>query len=278
MDSDQYNKRNLSLNEMDSDELEGDLNLSDEGEERASSFRAKQKEVKKSRKRPARRFVQEIDTNVFKISFNTLKNDAELATGDPIFCSQCKAVFNSFSKVEEVKGDGEEKQIWKCEFCNTENEVDLEEEEKPKNPQVNYIVEAAAQVQDKKVMGNKEISVVFCIDMSGSMCCSQPIQGKFNIKGDKTNDLKDLMKFSDGSDQFMTNSEKNVTYVSRMQCLQAAIEQQFNDMGNGASDRKVGIVTFNNEVSVIGDGTENPQTITGDKLYDYDYLMENGSK
>lgn len=33
------------------------------------------------------------------------------------------------------------------------------------------------------------------------------------------------MKFSDGSDQFLNFQEKNVTYVSRMQCLQAAIEQ-----------------------------------------------------
>jgi hypothetical protein len=77
-------------------------------------------------------------------------------------------------------------------------------------------VEAAAQVQDAKVLGNKEISVVFCIDMSGSMCCSQPVRGKFKIKGDKTKEMQDLMKFSDGSDQFMTNSEKNVTYISRM--------------------------------------------------------------
>jgi hypothetical protein len=65
---------------------------------------------------------------------------------------------------------------------------------------VNYILEAAAQVQDKKVMGNQDISVVFCIDQSGSMCCSQPVKGKHQIKGDKTNELKDLMKFSDGSD------------------------------------------------------------------------------
>lgn len=44
-------------------------------------------------------------------------------------------------------------------------------------------------------------------------------------------------------------------------------------MGNGASDRKLGIVTFNNEVTVIGDGTANPQTIAGDKLFDYDFLI-----
>lgn len=86
------------------------------------------------------------------------------------------------------------------------------------------------------------------------------------------------MKFSDGSDQFMANSEKNVTYVSRMQCVQAAIDQQIKDMGNGAADRKLGLVSFNNEVTVVGDGSQNPQTISGDKLMDYDYLLGNGQQ
>lgn len=98
--------------------------------------------------------------------------------------------------------EGDEKQIWTCEFCLTKNDVCLEEEEKPQTKAVNYIVEAAAQVQDKMAVGAKEISVVFCIDQSGSMCCSEPVQGKFKIKGDKTGGMKDLMKFSDGSDQF----------------------------------------------------------------------------
>jgi len=49
-------------------------------------------------------------------------------------------------------------------------------------------------------------------------------------------------------------------------------------MGNGAADRKLGIVSFNNEVSVMGDGSQDPQKITGDKLFDYDYLIENGVK
>ena len=31
-------------------------------------------------------------------------------------------------------------------------------------------------------------------------------------------------------------------------------------------------------MTVIGDGTKNPVTITGDKLKNYDWLVENGSK
>jgi len=61
-----------------------------------------------------------------------------------------------------------------------------------------------------------------------------------------------------------------------MQCLQAAISQQIQDIGNGATDRKVGLVSFNDQVTVVGDGTEIPDMIGGDKLNDYDFLIKNG--
>ena len=52
---------------------------------------------------------------------------------------------------------------------------------------------------------NADISVIFCLDISGSMCVSQPIEGKHKIKGDKVANLnKDLLKFGDGSDQFVS--------------------------------------------------------------------------
>lgn len=49
-------------------------------------------------------------------------------------------------------------------------------------------------------------------------------------------------------------------------------------MANGAADRKLGLVAFNNEVTVLGDGTQAPQIVTGDKLEDFDYLIKNGSE
>lgn len=101
-----------------------------------------------------------MDTNIFRIEFSTLKDQAELATGDPTICEHCQAVFNMNSKITETE-DG---QIWQCEFCAHKNKVDLEEEEKPKSKAVNYVMEAAAQVQDKKHQGAKDISVIFCID------------------------------------------------------------------------------------------------------------------
>ena len=117
------------------------------------------------KKAPARVFRQEIDTNIFKIEFKTLGDKAALASGDPYECSKCGAFFNFFSKAEEEKSEeGEGTQAWVCEFCNNKNAIDIDEEEKPKDKAVNFMVEAAAQVQDKKVQGQKDISVIFCID------------------------------------------------------------------------------------------------------------------
>ena len=71
---------------------------------------------------------------------------------------------------------------------------------------------------------NEDISVVFCVDNSGSMCITKPIKGSHKLKGDHLQQLKrDLLKFGDGSSQLLDNEAKNVTYISRLQCLQGAI-------------------------------------------------------
>ena len=124
---------------------------------------------------PGRKYKQEVDTNVFKIDFGQLRDKAELATGDACFCAKCKAVLNVHSVVKSID---KEQQVWVCEFCNHENEVDIEEEEKPMSAAVNYIVQGAAQAMNDKDGGKKDISVVFCVDQSGSMCVSQPVHGR----------------------------------------------------------------------------------------------------
>ena len=80
--------------------------------------------------------------------------------------------------MDEARG-----QLWTCEFCHLENEVMIEEEEIPQSNEVTYLLEAAAQVEDRR-MGGQDISVVFCLDVSGSMCVTQPIAGKHNLRGD----------------------------------------------------------------------------------------------
>ena len=64
----------------------------------------------------------------------------------------------------------------------------IDEEEIPKHKSVNYLLQAAAQVEEKK-MGGQDITVVFCLDQSGSMCVTKEIEGKFNLRNDKRRKL-----------------------------------------------------------------------------------------
>ena len=77
-----------------SDELDGGMNHSGEEEDATEKVgalggyfggqeAASQKKVPKPKKR-TNKYKQEVDTNVFKINMVTLKDAAELATGDPV--------------------------------------------------------------------------------------------------------------------------------------------------------------------------------------------------
>jgi hypothetical protein len=112
------------------------------------------------------------------------------------------------------------------------------------------------------------------MDISGSMCVSMPVEGKHKFKfAHKTNE-DEFMKWSDGSLQFLDKESRNVTYITRMQCVQAAIEKQIQMFSSIYPNMTVGIVLFNNEVTLIGDGSKEPLIITGDKLNDYNTITD----
>ena len=175
---------------MDSDELDGDLNLSDEegGSEQREQMR-KRGGGGGASNAERERIEVEFDTNIFKVSLECLQNRGQLATGDASICTTCKAVFNSTSTIVK-EGD---QQTWICEFCNTKNEVHIDDEELPQGDEVTYLLEAAAQIEnaeeEKKEAAEGEpksdkISVIFCIDISGSMqtgrrleLCKQAVAG-----------------------------------------------------------------------------------------------------
>jgi len=240
-----------------------------------------------------RRFKTRVDFNVVSVDMASLKEESELATGDAVFCSKCSAAFSSHSaiksksevmqtkameedaKMEELPGGVEEPQVWVCEFCANSNEVNLEEEEKPKSNKINYILESVAQVQEKHE--EDDISIIFCIDISGSMCVTTPVKGKLKFKGDKKDDWAELNRnFGDGSLQYLPQEDQNVTWVSRLQCVKAAIEAQLLEMAQTYPNRRVGIVTFNSEVSVHGDGSQSTHIITGDKLSNFEVCKKEG--
>jgi hypothetical protein len=196
-------------------------------------------------------YEQEVDTNVVSLNLNVLKDKTQIATGDPILCQKCKAMYNIYSKLNADPNTHE--QHWPCEFCDNVNKIALEPEEMPKADELTYVIESAQQSMIKQG-GGEDNSLIFCIDVSGSMCVSKPIDSKQAFKYDKVKKLQDLMKFSDGSYQYTEHETRNQTYITRMQCLQAAIEKQLLDLANGAPKRKVGVVIFNNDVTLIGYG------------------------
>lgn len=78
-------ERNLSACEMNDDDLDGDLNLSDsdDGEQKRANFKAARRQKKS---KAAKVHVVEADTNIFQVSLACLKNAGVMATGDPFLC------------------------------------------------------------------------------------------------------------------------------------------------------------------------------------------------
>ena len=176
--------------------------------------------------------------------------DVQLATGDPCKCLGCSAILNKYSLIETNPLDG--KQTWKCEFCNFFNSVHLEPEEKPEKETVSYILEPAkpkekptptdvTMVEEEEKKGDssepqhaKDISIVYCVDVSGSM------QG------------------------------------TRLNCVKATILNQLEDMKKKYPLRKVGIVTFSDDIKVVGDGTAPVLNADSNTFNDYNALLKNG--
>ncbi|CAK83958.1 unnamed protein product (macronuclear) [Paramecium tetraurelia] len=218
----------------------------------------------------------DVDTNIFQVKFDCLKdNIVKIHQGDPVMCQQCETVLNKHSKIQEdVQNQQFGKQLWICEFCNHKNYVQIEKEEIPTNEDTIYLIQSAQEQQMQ--IEDADNSIIFCIDNSGSMSSTVEIKGKINFKhGISAEEYEMLKQFIEPGDehqiwpQFNT---KHVTHVSRKQCVMAAIEQQIGELKKKNPNKIVGLVTFNNEVVVYGDGSEVPITIAGDRLFKQDEI------
>ena len=75
---------------MDEDDLDGELNLSDDGRDQRDEFRHQKAFMRQAEpQKKVRKFRQEFDTNVTQVSLKCLENKGELATGDPFLCTRC---------------------------------------------------------------------------------------------------------------------------------------------------------------------------------------------
>ncbi|XP_046374284.1 circularly permutated Ras protein 1-like isoform X1 [Haliotis rufescens] len=220
---------------------------------------------------PKSRKFRRADTNVVSIRLNELVAPSNMHAGDPVYCTQCQAIL---SKLAQIVSDGTDK-VWQCNFCGERNLVDVEEEEIPQMDDVTFLIEPAPATQATGVSGREESLVIFCVDVSGSMCVTTEVPGKLRLRG--SGGLKRMQSLNDShEDQFLPRQKRDVTYVSRLQSVQAAVDHQLEEMQKDHPNRRVGLITFDNEVTVIGDGTEEETSVAGDKLTNREALVKLG--
>jgi len=192
------------------------------------------------------------DTNVLLLSVGKIvQSEGRIRDYDyAIFCNSCGAVFSSTSCFDSNNS------MWKCEFCGTEN-TKSDFKRKIKGDDSQYVIKAAP----KKILHTEDSNslVIFCVDISGSMGIEtdMPIgHGLIKIKG--------------------VNSNSKV--VSRMQCLQAAVDIQLEEIHKQFPNKRILLITFSTNVVIIGDGTsDKTKTVSGALLNNYDNLLKEGT-
>ena len=253
----------------------------------------KQKKAKKEGDSKAERVKhQKTDVNVFRLDLSNLSKEMPLMTGDPVACKHCGVLLNSNSKItmatreeidkiitsqpklktmvtapplvekyfnllepdDESNPKDEKRQFWNCEFCGHFNPIAVMDEEIPSIPCVDYLV-TPPSAKEKNASSEDSSNIVFCIDISGSMCVTQEIKGKLSLRGgEKRKKAFEELTRGEGS-QYLHGEDRAASYVTRLQCVQTAIQQQIENLAKEFPNRRVGIITFNHEVVIVGDGT-----------------------
>lgn len=240
-------------------------------------------ERERSRERAGpKSYVRRVDTNIVNVDFESLAGKTVVATGDAIQCknAECGGYMSGISCLTPSEEGVDYKWQWICEFCSTSQEVELDAQEKPKSDQksVDYILEPApAVVAGEGNTGGHQKAVVFAIDTSGSMCVTKQISGNLRLRGDRRADLERHLAEGDATDQRLPGQPRGVTYVSRMQSVQAAIDHQLEAMSTSDASARVGLVTFSGDVCVVGDGFAEPRFVAGDRLNDATALAQVGA-
>ncbi|EGR32285.1 type A Von Willebrand factor domain protein [Ichthyophthirius multifiliis] len=230
----------------------------------------------------------QLDTNVVQITFeNTKESEKNIVLGDPIYCQQCQSILNKYSKLEKTIQENLQK--WICEFCSHQNLIKIEQEEIPCQEETIYLLQGP--LEQNKDQKNEDISVVFVIDISGSMSVTCKIENKEALKYKHNTkvcneEFEALKQFMDPEDvqQYIQMYNQSQQFISRKQCVVAAIQQQLDDISEQFPNRKIGLIVFNDDVTIFGSGDKNipPLVITGDKLQQeeiiYQICKENSEK
>ncbi|KAG9274338.1 circularly permutated Ras protein 1 isoform X2 [Astyanax mexicanus] len=169
----------------------------------------------------------------------------------PVRCGKCRAVMSAVNNSQTYPNVT----TWCCEFCGKENILSQSEAKMGRSPLWSSLGRDVLYVDeeiDADYMNLEDMLVVFCVDISGSMSVTSEV--------------------SPG------NSMRSPTYVSRLQGVQEALQMALSSLQKSSPHRRVALVTFNDEVTVYGDGTGVPLSVRDWALVDYDHVKEQGEK
>lgn len=151
----------------------------------------------------------------------------------------------------------------------------LEDEEIPKKDDVFYLLDSEFEGH----ASSSESSMVFCIDTSGSMNTTSELAGKVDLKfGLSPEEVAMLKQFMEPGDEAQFNflpgaHNKNKTFISRKQCVLSAVENSLSEMIKTDPAKRIGLVTFDSEVTVILDSNGTEVNILGDRLSNKEALF-----
>lgn len=175
------------------------------------------------------------NTNIMAIDFGVLEQNKNMATGDPMRCQKCLSFLNKYSTADKTT------KTWVCEFCGFPNILNIVDEELPKEDIITYINPEQDEVQNSNIPGeNPGATIIFCIDISGSMSQQQEYKGSSN-------------KYI-----------KRPGFITRLECVKFAIDEQLRKLIQDSPDVKVGFVLFGTSVTVLGDGITSDYNLQAD--------------
>ncbi|XP_067849909.1 circularly permutated Ras protein 1 [Heptranchias perlo] len=204
------------------------------------------KPVSPAPKNSSSHMSRKANINVVSVNLGKLVdiNNVRTQTVKAIHCQKCSAALSSISRIHQKYADI----VWPCEFCHKHNVVTRSFSTVPTSQDVTYLSGSV----NEDYMNVDDSLVVFCVDISGSMCVTSEIE--------------------------VADEGSRTVHISRLQSVQEAILKSLNHMTQTCPQKRVALVTFNDEVTIYGDGIGVPTRLSDFQLLDSDYLKTRGKE
>jgi small GTP-binding protein len=187
---------------------------------------------------------------------------------DIVACN-CGAVMMPYKRSCELDKN------WTCEYCNARNNVNSSIYSSVQPADTIEFIFGTPKTQVVEEEDDDDL-IIFCVDTSGSMCTTDALPKysvlNLDMRGSQKQRQKQFQEFNvDSNTQYMPKESRDTTYVSRMECMQSAIDLQFEELCKHHPNNRVILVAFNNNVTIIGDGQPSNKFVVSNEDYFKDF-------